>query len=338
MNKAVILGQRRAGIVEVPRPRAVENWAVVKVHVTPMCTEYKRFLTGPRADVLGHEAAGEIVEVAQPGRVRVGDRVVAMPLHGCGVCPLCVSGDYIYCQNAPDFAAITDGQEGQSTYAQYLLKPDWLLMPIPDDVSLEHGSLACCALGPSYGAFRAANLGAIDTVLITGAGPVGLGALTNARLRGARAIVVESVPFRVERARAMGAAAVIDPRDPDALEQIMALTCGVGVDVALDCSGVVAAQRLCVDAARRRGRVAFIGECHDELPIRVSPDLIRKGLTIIGNWHYNLADYEGVMGVIRRSPLLDLLVSHVLPMSRIQEAFELSASQQCAKVLLKPWE
>jgi len=337
MQKAVILGRRQAGLVEVPRPHAVENWAVVKVHATPMCTEYKQFLTGPRADVLGHEAAGEVVEVAQPGRVRVGDRVVVMPLYACGVCPLCVAGDYIYCQHAPSFSAFTGGQEGQSTYAQYLLKPDWLLPPIPDDVSYEHASLACCGLGPSFGAFQAAHLSAFDTVLITGAGPVGLGALVNARFRGARAIVVEGNPFRVERAQAMGAAAVIDPRDPDALAQVIALTGGAGVDVALDCSGVVAAQRLCIDAARRRGRVAFIGECHDDLPVRVSPDLIRKGLTIIGNWHYNLSDFQGVMHVIQHSPLLDLLVSHVLPMSRIQEAFELSASQQCAKVVLKPW-
>jgi L-iditol 2-dehydrogenase len=337
MRKAVILGRRQAGIVEVPQPHAVQNWAVVKVHVTPMCTEYKQYLTGPRADVLGHEAAGEVVEVAQPGRVRLGDRVVVMPLYACGTCPLCVAGDYIYCQNVSSFSAFTGDQEGQSTYAQYLLKPDWLLLPIPEGVSYEHASLACCALGPSYGALRAANLSAIDTLLLTGAGPVGLGALVNARYRGARTIVVESNPYRVDRAQAMGAATVIDPRDPDALAQINALTNGVGVDVALDCSGVVAAQRLCIDATRRRGRVAFIGECHDDLPIRVSPDLIRKGLTLIGNWHYNLADYPGVMHVIQHSPLLDLLVSHVLPMSRIQEAFELSASQQCAKILLKPW-
>jgi len=338
VKKAVILDQRRAGIVEVPQPRAVANWVVVKVHATPMCTEYKRFLSGPRAEILGHEAAGEVVEVAQPGRVRVGDRVVVMPLYACGTCPLCVAGDYIYCQHVPDFATFTGGQEGQSTYAQYLLKPDWLLPPIPDDVSYERASLACCALGPSYGALRAASLRATDTVLITGAGPVGLGALVNARFAGSRAIVVESIPYRVARARDMGAEAVIDPRHPDALAQILALTSGVGVDVALDCSGVVAAQRLCIDAARRRGRVAFIGECQDELPIRVSPDLIRKGLIIIGNWHYNLADFTGVMQVIRRSPLLDLLVSHVLPMSRIQEAFELSASQQCAKIILRPWD
>jgi L-iditol 2-dehydrogenase len=72
--------------------------------------------------------------------------------------------------------------------------------------------------------------------------------------------------------------------------------------------------------------------------IRVSPDMIRKGLTLVGSWHYNLADYFGVMRVIRRSPLLPLLVSHVFPMSLVQEAFETLAGQETAKVLLKPLE
>jgi len=76
----------------------------------------------------------------------------------------------------------------------------------------------------------------------------------------------------------------------------------------------------------------------DDLPIKVSPDMIRKGLTIYGSWHYNLAQYPKIMQVICESPLIDKLISHVIPMSRIQEAFEISASHECGKVLLKPWE
>jgi len=338
MKKVIITGERQAELVEVPTPRPKENWALVKVHVAPMCTEYKAWLAGGRHEALGHEAAGEVVEVAQPGRVRVGDRVVVQPLYACGACTYCVSGDYIHCQNVIDFAAFTGSREGSATYMQYLLKPDWLLSPIPDDVSYERASLACCALGPSFGAFERMNLNAFDTVLITGLGPVGLGAIVNARYRGARVIAVDSVPYRAERALAMGAAAVLDPRDEGTLARILELTDGRGVDCALDCSGTVAAERLCIDATRRCGQVAYIGECNQDLPIRVSPDMIRKGLTIIGNWHYNLNLYPLVMQVIRQSPLIDQLVSHVLPMSRVQEAFALCASHQTAKVLLKPWE
>jgi threonine dehydrogenase-like Zn-dependent dehydrogenase len=127
------------------------------------------------------------------------------------------------------------------------------------------------------------GVSAFATILITGLGPVGLGAIVNARFCGAQVIAVESVPWRVERARAMGVTAMVDPRDEAALAQIMQLTDGRGVDCALDCSGNVQAERLCVDATRRKRKVAFVGECNDELTLRISPDLIRKGLTLVGH-------------------------------------------------------
>ena len=338
MRKATILGTRQAGLIEAPIPKPKEDWALVKVHAAPMCTEYKGFVAGRKSEYLGHEAVGEVVEITQPGRVQVGDRVVVMPQYPCGRCALCVSGDYIHCQNTYDFAAFTGSPEGRATMAQYMLKPSWLLPKIPEGVSYEHASLALCALGPSFGALHSMGLSAFDTVLITGLGAVGLGGVVNARFRGARVIAVESIPYRVQRAKEMGADCVIDPRAPDAAERVVALTSGVGVDCALDCSGVAQAQRLCIDATRRKGKVAFVGECSDELTIRVSPDMIRKGLTIIGSWHYNLNLYPLIMKVIRNSSLIDLLISHVMPMSEIQEAFELSVSHECAKIILKPWE
>ena len=289
MKKAVITGVRQAGIVDVPVPEPRDSWVLVKIHATPMCTEYKMFVAGHRSAYLGHEAVGEVVAVVQPGRVEVGDRVVVMPQYPCGVCALCVAGDYIHCEHTVDFAAFTGSREGSATYSQYLLKPDWLLPKIPDGVSYDLASLALCALGPSLGAFEAMRVDAFDTVLITGAGPVGLGAVVNAVYRGARAIVVESLPYRANLARMLGAAVVLAPDDPGTLGTILEMTEGRGVDRAVDCAGVPAAQRLCVDATRRRGEVTFVGECNDPLAIRISPDMIRKGLTVRGSWHYNLS-------------------------------------------------
>ncbi|MCZ7542985.1 MAG: alcohol dehydrogenase catalytic domain-containing protein [Anaerolineae bacterium] len=256
MKRAVICGVRAAALVDAPEPQPQEDWVLVKVHAAPMCTEYKAFVAGDRREYLGHEAAGEVVAVARPGRVQVGDRVVVMPAYPCGRCRLCIAGDYIHCEHMVDFAALAGSLEGSATYAQYLLKPDWLLPAIPDGVSYEHASLACCALGPTFGALHAMGVGAFDTVLITGAGPVGLGGVVNARFRGVRVIVAEFAPGRAERARQMGAT-VVDPRARDALQRFMELTGGVGVDCAVECSGVVAAQRLCIDATRRKGQVAF---------------------------------------------------------------------------------
>ena len=299
MKKAAITGQKQAALIDAPMPEPVDNWVVVKVHAAPMCAEYKGFLSGQENQYLGHEAAGEVVAVAQPGRLQVGDRVVAMPLWGCGECELCLAGDYIHCENTEQVSATPGAREGRATYAQYLLKQDWLALKIPEGVSYQHAALACCGIGPSFGAMQQMDVDAFDTILITGAGPVGLGAVVNAKYRGARTIVVESIPFRVERAKEMGADAVLDPRDEDALAQVRDLTGGRGVDCALDCSGNVHAERFCIDATRRKGKVAFVGECYDDLAIRISPDMIRKGLTLIGSWHYNLNEFPKVMQVIQ---------------------------------------
>jgi L-iditol 2-dehydrogenase len=330
MKKAAVLGEKRAGLVEAPLPEIPAGSALVKVHIAPMCAEYKGFLDGNISDCLGHEAVGEIVEIPNPGLLQVGDRVVVMPLFGCGTCEYCLSGDYIHCYESL--------KTQDATMSQYVVKPTFILKKIPDDVSYEKASLACCGLGPSFGAFQKMNLQAFDTVLITGLGPVGLGAIVNARYRGARVIAIESNSYRAALALDLGAEAVIDPRDPEALSKIVELCGGSGPDCAVDCSGVVAAHRLCIDAVKRKGKVAFIGECHSETPLVISRDMIRKGLELYGSWHYNLNDFPKVMQIIQNSQVVDKLITHVFPMSQIQQAFEVSSSQQAAKILLKPWE
>ncbi|TVX99384.1 zinc-dependent alcohol dehydrogenase [Paenibacillus cremeus] len=330
MKKVAITGVRQAEIIEVPTPVPTGDLALVKILVTPMCTEYKAYLQGTYRDCLGHEAVGEVVELAQPGHVKVGDRVVVTPLFPCGQCRLCRQGDYIHCQhNHP----LTD-----ATYAQYILKPSWVLFKIRDDISNEHAALAICGLGPSFGAFQTLGVSAFDTVLITGLGPVGIGAVINAKYRGSRVIAVESNAYRVQLAQELGVDAVINPADPDAVRKIKELCDGEGPSCAVDCSGVVAAHRLCIDSVRRKGKVAFIGESFTETPVTISNDLIRKGIHLIGSWHYNANDFPSILQVIRNSPHLDKFITHVLPMSRINEAFEISVSQNNAKILLKTWE
>lgn len=338
MKKAVIFGDQKAGIVEAPKPEAKEDWALVKVHASAMCTEYKAFAAGREAKSIGHEGAGEVVEVAQPGNVKVGDRVIILPQYPCGTCEFCRSGDYIYCENTINFSEFMGVDEGSGTFAHYVVKPSWLLPKIPEGVSYDLATMAIDGIGASFGGFQAIGVNTFDTVLITGLGPVGLGGVINALFRGCRIIGVEPSKWRADRARQMGAECVFDPSEEDLVDKIKALTNGRGADCAVDCSGTPQGERLCIDAVRRRGRVAFTGECMKDLTIQVSRDLIRKGLTICGNWCYNASDLPAILQVIQKSPLMEQLISHVYPMSKIQEAFELLVSGECAKVILHPWE
>ena len=339
MKKAVVSGVRKAEFVECPTPKAVGNWALVKIHATPMCTEYKSFVAGSKTSYLGHEAAGEVVEVVQPsGKIKVGDRVVVMPTYPCGVCEYCVSGNYIHCRHLLDPTGYSGQTEGWATYAQYILKPDWLLPKIPDGLEYDVAALACCALGPSFNAMHTANVSAFDTVLIAGLGPVGMGAVVNASYRGARIIVLEKAPWRVELARKMGVTMAVNPDNPDCVKEIRAFTEDRGVDCAIDCSGVPQAQRVCIESLRRMGSMCFVGETSDKVTIEASADMIRNGIKLIGIWHYNLNLFPRLMDVAQNSPLIDLLISHRLPMSGIQRAMELSASPEHAKIILHPWE
>ncbi len=177
--------------------------------------------------------------------------------------------------------------------------------------------------------------------MITGLGPVGLGGVINGTHRGATVIGVDTNKYRAALALELGAVEVVDPTDSDAPEKVLALTRdGRGVDHSIDCSGVVAAHRFCIDATRRKGTVSFVGESGaDATPIHVSTDMLRKGLSLHGSWHYNIADTPQILRVIAANPdKLDKLITHRFPLARVADAWELQASAQCAKVLLKPWQ
>ena len=337
MKVAAIVAPRDARVIEVAAPKASNEFAVVKVHSAPMCTEYKAYRAGRPTEAVGHEAAGEVVAIGRPGTVAVGDRVVVMPLYPCGRCRHCLAGEYIHCERTIDPLAKTGNTTGTATYAQYLIKQDRLLLPIPDDLSYDQGAMACCGLGPTFGAMERMNVGAFDTVVITGLGPVGLGGVINATFRGARVIAVESNPFRAQLAQELGAEIVLDPGDRSSVEHVRALTHGEGADAAVDCTGVPAAQRLLVDAVRRRGRLAFVGE-GGAFEIQISNDMIRKGLTLHGSWHYGLSGYTKLLQVIRASTeKLAKMITHVFPLDRVAEAWELQLTGRSGKVVLHPW-
>jgi L-iditol 2-dehydrogenase len=336
VKKAAITGPRQATLIDAPDPCAKEDFALVKIEIIPMCTEYKGWMHGHAGTNLGHEAVGEVVEVAQPGRVRVGDRVIVQPQYPCGKCHLCLAGEYIHCQDGIDTAAFLGTPDGTATMAQYMVKPSWLLSPIPEGMSYERAGLALCALGPTFNACKLTGVEAADTVLITGLGPVGLGGVANARFRNARVIAVDSVEWRRGRALEMGAVAAFDPAEPELADRIRALTSRRGVDVAIDTSGATEAHDLCLKSLRRKGRMSIV-QGFGESPVGLG-HFVWSGHSLFGAWHYNLGDTHRVLEVIQRSDVIDLLTSHVMPLSRIQDAFLLQETGQCAKVMLRALE
>ncbi len=335
MQVAAIEGPRQARLITAPDPTPKDDIVVVKVLSAPMCTEYHAFRDGQVTSCLGHEAAGVVVAVDRATRVKVGDRVVVQPQTGCGRCSLCRAGDHIHCAYQRDLLNETGSAAGTATYAQFLLKPEYLLTPVPDDVDLDTAAMACCGLGPTFGAMERMGVMAFDTVIITGMGPVGMGGVINAKFRGARVLGVESHPYRATLALDLGAEAIVNPRDSDARKQLLDLTDGLGADAAVETSGTADAKPFLLDVTRARGQVAFVGWGGN-----VSADtLISKGLTVHGVWHYNLNFAERALEVAARSgPRLHRFITHTFPMSAVAAAWELQLTGECGKVVLHPWD
>jgi len=334
MKVAAITGPHACEIIERPDPLVKANFARVKITVAPMCTEFKAYKEGWKSDGLGHEAAGVVDAVGESASVRVGQRVVVMPQYPCGTCELCLAGDYIHCEHTVDPLQLCGSATGTATYAQYCIKQDWLLLPIPDDISTEHAAMACCGLGPTFGAAERMEINRFDTVAVVGLGPVGLGAVINAAFRGARVIGVEGNPYRAALARELGAQEIVDPADPDALRLLKELTGGRGADKVIECTAIPAAQAFAIQAARRRGAVAFVGwGGHIELD-----NMIPGGLSLYGCWHWNLHGQTRMWQTIRANPVqIERLITHRFPLSQVQAAWELQLGGQCGKVLLDPW-
>ena len=336
MKNVRITGPEMCQLEDVPNPTVKKNFCLIKIIAAPMCTEYHSYKKGELSDCLGHEAAGEVVEIGPDvTHVKKGDRVAVMPAYPCGECHYCNSGNYIYCQSPVDPLQLCESETGVATYAQYCIKQDWLLLPIPDDMSYNQAAMTCCGLGPTFGAMQNLNVSHVDTVLIVGLGPVGLGGIINAVHRDARVIAADIQGQRREMATELGASETIDPSKPDAIKQIKFLTEGLGVAKTIECTGIPAAQQFSIDATRRLGHVAFVGwGGHIEID-----NMIPGGRCLQGSWHWNLNDQKQILQVVTDSASkLDKLITHSFPLSQVQDAWKLQLTGNCGKIILNPWK
>jgi L-iditol 2-dehydrogenase len=335
VRAAAITGPGRVDLVDVPDPQAHGDLVVVRVLVAPLCTEFKSRAAGEAGDRLGHEAAGVVVDAGSSTTVAVGDRVVVMPQNACGRCWLCQRGDHIYCRNQRDVLAESGSRSGLGTVAEYLLKPDYLLITVPDDLTLEQAAMACCGFGPTFTAHRRIVTRALETVVVSGCGAVGLGAVAQGRTLGARVIGIETSAYRAELARRLGAAEVIDPRVDDPVERILELTDGRGAHSGIETSGAPPAAAVLGRSVRVGGRVAVVAWTPQTTFAAMPPG----GLEIHGVWHWNHQRHlDEMWTVIRagRDRIADM-ITHRRRLDEVNDAMDLQDRGECGKIVLLPF-
>lgn len=147
---------------------------------------------------------------------------------------------------------------------------------------------------------------------------------------------MESNEYRASLAKALGVEAVINPQDERRLERILELTAGCGADKSVETSSAETAPAFLVQATRRKGQVASVGWGGPMM----ARDIVAKGLTVYGIWHWNhYRDTEAMFRTIRQSrSMLDRVITHVFPMRDVKKAWDLQLTGNCGKIILHPWD
>jgi propanol-preferring alcohol dehydrogenase len=339
--KAVLFpGSRQVDVVELPDPTPGPGEALVRMRASALCRSDMSLydgtpivggdVAGTGSIVPGHEPAGEIAALGPDAgsALSVGDRVAVNLAIGCGTCRWCQRGYRMLCS---EFRCV--GFDVGGGNAEYLVVPAVNCMPIPDAMSFEVAAVSTDMVGTQYSTQKRLGVSGVDTVAMSGIGPMGAAGVLVAKARGARVIAVDVLDSRLQMARELGADELVDARDGDASEQLRELTDGEGIDVGVECSGSPTAQNTLLDAARQLGSVAFIGESR-ETTINPSDQLIRKMLTVIGGWYFAAWEYPEVAALIvdRKLPV-EKLITHRFSLDDAAEAFRAFHARETEKAI-----
>lgn len=344
MRAAVFMGDRELELMEFPDPTPGPGEVVLEMKASGMCGSDLKFYRAPKGGgtaalglgnlsgpvIAGHEPCGVVAAVGPgvPENVaRIGDRVMVHHYKGCGVCNHCRVGWSQLCAGG----IVVYGATGHGAHAPYMKVPASTLVPLPDELSFATGAAISCGTGTAYGALKRMNLTGSDTIAVFGQGPVGLSATQLAAEMGARVIALDVEPARLARARDFGADAVVNPAKDDPIKAIKGLTHGEGASMTLDTTGVAEARAQAVRSARTWGTVCFVGE-GGNVTLDVSPDMLRKQLTIIGSWTFStVGQAECARFIADRKVDVDHLFTHRWRLDQAVEAYRLFDQQKDGK-------
>jgi threonine dehydrogenase-like Zn-dependent dehydrogenase len=346
MIAAVFEGEGKLVLKERPMPRLrTATDVLLKVTGVGICGTDLHILQVPPAHpakvgaILGHEFTGEIAEVGREVQgIAVGDHVLVDPHPGCGVCEECRAGHPdrcipLYSSAAAPGHSATIGIFSDGAMTSYVVVPAHALHRVDPEVPSHLAALAeplACIVSAS----RKLKVQPGDTVVVLGAGPIGLLYASFFRACGAARILV-SEPSEYRRAAAMeiGADRVVDPQHEDLAAVVRGEMPG-GAHVVVEAVGPLLP--LAIELAKAGGRILQFG--HDELARPQVPvaEIVRKELVIHGAFIGKFA-FSELPGILASGVLpLEKIVSHRLPLSRVHEGLELLRAGRAIKVVLHP--
>ena len=328
-------------VIDAERPKLGQREIIVKVKATSICgTDYHIYKWDEWAQariklprILGHEFAGEIVEVSEGVSVfSTGEAVVAESHMACGTCYQCRTGNSHICEKLKILGVDVDG-----SFAEYVKIPEQNAWRIPKNTPFETATILE-PLGNAVHATFAANPAGCN-VVVFGCGPIGLSAVAVARASGALSVTAVDVNnYRLKLATKMGADRTFNSASADPVANIHGNTEGRGADVILEMSGNERAIRQAFKAIRNGGTVVLFGIPSKDVALNIADDVIFKEAQVRGVIGREMFRTWYKLEALLKSGKLNLkpLITHRMSFNRLDEAMKLIASGNCGKIVLKP--
>jgi L-iditol 2-dehydrogenase len=345
----VFRGVNQLSYEEIPVPTLEADEVLVQVRVVGLCQSDVKKIRYPLYEpprIFGHETAGTIASVgSQVQGWTLGQRVAVMHHIPCMRCAYCLNDNFSMCDVYKHISTTAGFNPSGGGFAEYVKVPGHIvenggLIPIPDDISFEEASFVeptnCCLK-----ALKKAKVGPGQTVLVTGAGPIGLMFMMLVKYFGGRAIATDLLPSRIEKAVQVGGAeAAFGARDPDLPGKIQALTRGMGVDFTLLAVPSDKAFFQALDCTRKGGRILFFAEFPDEVEIPINPNILyRREIDLMGSYSssYRLQSLSADIVFNRRIDVKALISDHY-PLQDLPQAVNqaITPTPETYKILIYP--
>ena len=332
MKAAVLYGNEDIRYDDYPTPEVKPGTVKVRVRASGICgSDIPRVLHNGAhffPIVLGHEFAGDVVEVGEGvTNVAVGDTVSGAPLVPCMECADCQQGNYALCRH---YSFI--GSREQGSFAEYVVIPARNAIKYDPSIPYIQAAMFEPAAVALHGVMCNDFTGG-GYVAVLGGGTIGMFTAQWARIYGGRKVVVfDLIDERLELARELGADATINTSAPDFMEQAKALTNGHGFDYVFETAGATPTMKMAIELAANKAHVCFIGTPHVDLTFtpKLWECMNRKEFKLTGSWMSYSAPYPGVEWQIcadcfadGRLRFSDKLIHRAFPLSQADEAFAL---------------
>ncbi len=325
---------------EVPVPVPGDDEVLIRVRATGICgtdvhiydwDQWSQGRIHPPV-VIGHEFSGEVVELGRSvHHVRVGQRVSAEGHITCGRCEFCRTGQGHICRDVRIIGVDRDG-----CFAEYISMSAGNIWPIPDAIP-DHVAAVFDPLGNAMHTVMA-EPPAGKSVLVTGAGAIGLFAVAIARYAGAALIaVIEPNAYKRGLAGAVGADILLDPADPDIDRTILGATEGLGPQILLEMSGHPGSIARGFRLLRNGGTASVLGIPPAPITLDWAKDVIFKGITIRAINGRRMFDtwFQSQNFMLREQEKINRLITHRLPFTEFQRGFDLLHAGEAVKVVLE---